>query len=143
MFVKSWGSKGTEPGQFATVRAIAVDAQGNVYVADSGNKRIQVFDSNGTFKTQITNVGTPPGALHHARAEPGSLFVELQSAERHRRRRRDLQAEAGRHRRSASSARPGGLPKEFNFVNAIDCRSENNLLVGEIGNLRVQKVSLH
>src|ERR1700691_3783821 len=60
VFVRSWGSKGTEPGQFAaSVRGIAIDAQGNVYVADSGNKRIQVFDSNGTFKTQITTVGSP------------------------------------------------------------------------------------
>ena len=33
--------------------------QGNVYVADMGNKRIQVFDNNGTFKTQFTNVGAP------------------------------------------------------------------------------------
>jgi hypothetical protein len=38
--------------------------------------------------------------------------------------------------------RAGKAPKEFGTVNAIDCRSENNLLVGEIGNLRVQKVTL-
>jgi len=48
-FIKSWGQKGAGPGQFANVRSIAVDAQGNVYVADGGNKRIQVFDNNGTF----------------------------------------------------------------------------------------------
>src|SRR3989441_2156334 len=59
VFIKSWGSRGNGPGQFGTVRAIAVDAQGNVYVADSTNKRIQVFDNNGTFKTQYTNAGTP------------------------------------------------------------------------------------
>src|SRR5438093_3235054 len=59
VFIKSWGSRGNGPGQFGTVRAIAVDAQGNVYVAESTNKRIQVFDNNGTFKTQYTNVGTP------------------------------------------------------------------------------------
>src|SRR5204862_5107928 len=60
VFIKSWGSRGTGPGLFGTsVRAIAVDAQGTVYVADSGNKRIQVFDNNGTFKTQYTNVGVP------------------------------------------------------------------------------------
>jgi hypothetical protein len=39
--------------------------------------------------------------------------------------------------------RAGRTAKEFNFVNAIDCRSENELYVGEIANLRVQKVSLH
>ena len=39
--------------------------------------------------------------------------------------------------------RAGKLLKEFGTVNAIDCRSENNLLVGEIGNMRVQKLALH
>ena len=36
----------------------------------------------------------------------------------------------------------GKLPKEFGLVNAIDCRSENELLVGELSNWRVQKVTL-
>jgi len=62
VFVKSWGSKGTANGLFGSVNSIAVDAQGNVYAGDAGNKRIQVFDNNGTFKTQYTNVGAP-GAL--------------------------------------------------------------------------------
>jgi hypothetical protein len=39
--------------------------------------------------------------------------------------------------------RAGKLPKEFGRVNSIDCRSENTLYVGEIGNLRVQKLELH
>jgi hypothetical protein len=34
------------------------------------------------------------------------------------------------------------LPKEFGMVNAIDCRNENELLVAELGNWRVQKVVL-
>src|SRR5207302_8667678 len=43
-FLKSWGQRGTEPGQFNLPHAIAVDAQNNVYVGDRENKRIQVFD---------------------------------------------------------------------------------------------------
>src|SRR5204862_241652 len=39
------------------VLSIAVDAQGNVYAGDGGNKRIQVFDNNGVFKTAFTNFG--------------------------------------------------------------------------------------
>src|SRR5262249_31331357 len=54
-FVKSWGSKGSDPGQFDTAHGLAIDTQGNVYVADTGNKRIQVFDGEGTVKAQITN----------------------------------------------------------------------------------------
>ena len=37
----------------------------------------------------------------------------------------------------------GKLLKEFGTVNAIDCRTDNTLWVGEVGNLRVQKLTLH
>ena len=36
----------------------------------------------------------------------------------------------------------GKLPKEFGLANSIDCRNENELLVGEMTNWRVQKVTL-
>ena len=52
-WVKSWGEPGTGPGQFNTPHSIATDNQGNVYVADRGNARIQVFDGNGTFLREI------------------------------------------------------------------------------------------
>jgi DNA-binding beta-propeller fold protein YncE len=42
------GSDGSENGQSNGVKSLAVDAQDNVYVADLGNKRIQVFDSTAT-----------------------------------------------------------------------------------------------
>jgi DNA-binding beta-propeller fold protein YncE len=140
-FIKSWGSKGSDPGQFNTVRGIAVDAQGSVYVADAGNKRIQVFDGDGTFKTQIVNIGAPaaicisPGAkqfIYSSNSNPpedidhdGEIY------------RITLDGQMGRF------GRAGKLPKEFGTVNAIDCRRDNELLVGEIGNWRVQKITLH
>lgn len=56
-WVTSWGERGTGPSQFLTVHGIAVDNKDNVYVADRGNARIQVFDSSGKFLRQfsITN----------------------------------------------------------------------------------------
>jgi DNA-binding beta-propeller fold protein YncE len=39
-------------GQFANPRSVAVDGQGNLYVADSDNYRIQKFDSDGRYLTQ-------------------------------------------------------------------------------------------
>ena len=58
-FIKHWGSTGSEPGEFQGLKAIAIDAKGTVYVADAGNKRIQVFDADGTFKSEFGNIGTP------------------------------------------------------------------------------------
>jgi DNA-binding beta-propeller fold protein YncE len=46
----TWGTKGSGDGQFDDHTSVAVDPRTNkVYVADPRNKRIQVFDSNGTF----------------------------------------------------------------------------------------------
>src|SRR6266851_5479276 len=39
-FIKSWGSRGSEPSQFNSLHGLVIDADGNVYVADAGNKRI-------------------------------------------------------------------------------------------------------
>ena len=58
-YLKSWGSRGSAPGQFNLPHAIAIDGQGLVYVGDRGNNRIQVFDGEGAFKTQFVNVGAP------------------------------------------------------------------------------------
>jgi DNA-binding beta-propeller fold protein YncE len=44
-----WGTIGEEIGQFNHPRGVAVDRDGNVYVVDSDNHRIQVFDGNGAF----------------------------------------------------------------------------------------------
>jgi sugar lactone lactonase YvrE len=141
-FVKSWGHKGTGPGEFDNVRSIAIDAQGNVYVADGTNKRIQVFDTNGTFKTQIANLGNPqaicitPGANQFLYVSNSNPPGDIDTAGEIYKMRLDGTM-------IGKFGRAGKLPKEFGTVNAIDCRTDNTLLVGEIGNLRVQKVTLH
>jgi tripartite motif-containing protein 71 len=48
-FFKSFGSTGLGNGQFIRPTGIAIDSSGNVYVLDSGNNRVQKFDSGGTF----------------------------------------------------------------------------------------------
>ena len=58
--MKLWGDRGTGPGQFYIPHGIAIDAKDNVYVADRGNARIQVFDTEGQFLRQFTLVGQIP-----------------------------------------------------------------------------------
>ena len=140
-FIKSWGSSGTETGQFNTVHGIAIDAQGNVYVADSGNKRIQVFDGDGTSRRSSSNVGTPaaicitPGAHQYLYSSNSNPPDDI-----------DVDGEIYKMELNGKIVgkfgKAGKLPKEFGTVNAIDCRSENELYVGEIGNWRVQKLTL-
>src|SRR5580700_2888048 len=49
----SWGTPGNGPLQFNTPHSIAVDAQNRIYVADRGNRRIQVLDRGGHLLRQI------------------------------------------------------------------------------------------
>jgi hypothetical protein len=142
-FLKSWGSRGSEPGQFSVLHGIAIDSQGNVYVADAGNKRIQVFDADGNVRSQITGIGTPSalcitpgtGGGHQYLYSSNSNDPEtLDNGEIFK-----LELDG---RIVGKFGRAGRLPKEFGTLNSIDCRNENELLVGELITWRVQKVTL-
>ncbi len=142
VFVKSWGARGGDTGQFQQVHSIAVDAAGNVYVADHGNKRIQVFDNNGAYKSSITGIGDPvaicitPGAhqyLFSSNSNPandldhGGEIIKL-----------ELDGKV-----LGQFGKAGKLPREFGSVTGLDCRGVNTLYVAEAGNWRVQKIVLH
>jgi len=58
-FIKSWGGKGKDPGQFQVAHGVAIDAVGLLWVMDRENQRIQVFDADGAFIKQITYAGLP------------------------------------------------------------------------------------
>src|SRR6202162_5571446 len=75
VWLKSWGEPGSGPGQFNVPHSMATDAHDNIYVADRGNRRIQVFDGDGKFLRQFTiDVPADPNArlLLGIRATPGN-----------------------------------------------------------------------
>ena len=141
VFIKSWGSKGTGQGEFADVHSLAVDAQGNVYAADAGNHRIQVFDNDGNFKTEITDVGAPAALCLTTGAHPYLYSSNSNPVD-------DIDSGGEIYKLELDGTvvgkfgRAGKLPKEFGTVNEIDCRTPNQLYVAEIGNYRVQKLTL-
>jgi|SRR6476469_1545075 len=55
------GSNGTVDGRFYFPFGISIDSKDNVYVADSGNNRVQKFDSNGNFISKFGTYGTGDG----------------------------------------------------------------------------------
>lgn len=62
-FVRQWGGQGTGEGEFAEPKGIAVASNGDVYVADSGNHRMQQFAANGEFLRMWGDLGTEPGSF--------------------------------------------------------------------------------
>jgi hypothetical protein len=139
-FLLHWGQTGSGPGQFSGAKAIAIDAQDNVYVADMGNKRIEVFDAQGMFKSEFAGVGTPR-AMCITRSSPQFLYISHAGDE-------DGMEDAAIYKVQLDGkvvgrfGAAGKQPKEFGIVNSIDCRNENELLVGEMTNWRVQKLTL-
>jgi DNA-binding beta-propeller fold protein YncE len=60
-YLLQWGKRGKGPGEFDTPHAVVVDSHRNVYVSDRENNRIQIFDANGEFLRQWTNLGATQG----------------------------------------------------------------------------------
>jgi len=139
-FITQWGATGSAQGQFTGVKSIAVSAAGDVYVADAGNKRIQVFDGDGKFKSEFGNVGTPL-TMCMTRGATQYLYISHAGDE-------DGMEDAAIYKTTLDGkvigkfGAAGKQLKEFGLANSIDCRDENNLLIGEMTNWRVQKVTV-
>jgi len=160
-WLKSWGEPGNQPGEFSTPHSIAVDAEDHVYVADRGNRRIQVFDGEGKFLRQITidvpfdpnarpAIGNKPvlpikGGQTMAPGSPWAICI----------------TPAPNQMLYVSDAYPGRIYKlaldgtvlgvlgesgkqlkQFGWIHEIACPSVNELYVAELLNWRVQKLIL-
>jgi len=160
-WLKSWGDRGSGPGQFNTPHSIAVDARNNVYVADRGNHRIQVFDADGNFQRQIViDVPVPPGAKPAIGDIPGEAMIAggtfapgspwticitpgpnqvLYSADAWPGRIYKLTLDG---HVLGMLGQSGKQPKQFGWVHELACPSENVLWAGELLNWRAQKLLL-
>jgi sugar lactone lactonase YvrE len=161
-WVASFGEPGNGPGQLNTPHSIAADKDGNIFVADRGNSRIQVFDGNGRVKRIMTidvaypanapaamGNPSPPGTV--GTQGPGSpwalcitppgagspqyLFV--------------ADAYPGRIYKMTLDGKvlgwlggSGKTLKKFAWVHAIACPNEHTLFAAELLNWRVQKLTL-
>ncbi len=56
-FIAQWGEAGSGPGQFNLPWGVAVDSEGDVYVADWRNDRIQKFSPDGKYQASLGESG--------------------------------------------------------------------------------------
>jgi hypothetical protein len=160
-WVKSWGTRGTGPGQFNTPHNIGIDRNGNVYVADRGNARIQVFDTNGKFLRMIKiNVPVPPDARPvlgnttppfptsgpQSPGAPWTICITqgptqyLYTNDSFPGRIYKLTLDG---KVVGMLGKGGRQLKQFNWAHGMACPSENELYVADLNNWRVQKLLLH
>ncbi len=155
-WIKSWGSHGSEPGQLDLPHSIQADRQGNIYVADRSNRRIQVFDSDGTYlrmlllnapfdKTQQPVLGnvnpnqpdeTQPWAICISQGETQYLWA----ADQHPGRIYKLSLDGEILGMLGGSGKRLG---QFNWIHGLDCSQEDVLYVADLNNWRVQKLILN
>lgn len=162
-WIKTWGQYGEggaraneNPGHFRNAHNMQIDRQGNVYVADRGNRRIQVFDSDGRFvrymhlnvpydKSRHPVLGnmpdarpdeTQPWALCMTNTTPQYLFA--------------VDQEPGRLYKLTLDGKilgvfgeSGRQTGQFNWPHGIACPTENEVIVADMNNWRVQKLLLN
>src|SRR5438309_10541192 len=62
-FIKTWGQKGSGPGDLDIPHAIAMDSQGRLFLGDRNNNRIQIFDQDGKFLAEWKQFSRPSGVF--------------------------------------------------------------------------------
>jgi streptogramin lyase len=60
-FIKTWGKKGTGPGEFDIPHCLAFDSKGRLFVGDRNNNRIQIFDQDGNYIEEWKQFSRPSG----------------------------------------------------------------------------------
>lgn len=148
--------RGNGPGEFNTPHGIAADARGNIYVADRGNQRVQVLDSDLNFVRDIkidvpvpadaTSTVSPPGKEGtFAPGAPWAVCITpgpnqvLFVADSYPGRVYKLSLDG---KLLGYFGKNGKQLKQFNWIHSIACPSENEIYVGEILTWRVQKLML-
>ena len=135
-WLKEVGTYGSGQDQFKTPHSIAADNQGNIYVADRGNRRIQVYNSDLQYQRTITGVGMPwevcitPGSeqyLFTGDGTTGKLFKLSLS---------------GKVLGWAQTSLGHGEDDTGDLIHAIACPSANLLYLGSASMLDVQKVTI-
>ncbi|MGH9447611.1 MAG: peptidyl-alpha-hydroxyglycine alpha-amidating lyase family protein [Terriglobia bacterium] len=136
-WLKEVGTWGTGRDQFRTPHSIAADNQNNIYVADRGNRRIQVYDDKLNYERTITGVGMPwevcvsPGSPQYLFTADGSTGKIYKLS---------LNGEVLGW---AQTSLGHGEDSTGDLIHAIACPSAKVLYLGSASLWDVQKITVH
>ena len=128
-FVKSWGERGGQPGNFNTPHSLVVDNNDVIYVADRGNSRIQTFDTDGSLKA-VWNLPTAPWSLCLTKGPAQVMFVGSVG----RVYKMDLSGKI-----LGAFGRPGRMPGTIDSIHALACPDENAVYLANLYASRLDK----
>ena len=150
-FIKSVGTRGNGNLQFNTPHTIATDFQGNVYVGDRGNARVQVLDNNLGWKANYDQVGSPwavcvsggPGP-----SNPGKQYLYASNSWQDSAPAAGVDITGEVYKMELDGTIIGKFGKagkawgEFATIHQMDCRNPDIIFTAEINNWRSQKITL-
>jgi len=127
-FITSWGGKGAGPGQFQVAHGIDIDAQGQLWVADRENQRIQVFEPDGTFVREIGYKGLP------CDLDIGRQYIYMVNGFAAQVLRLDLNGKV-----LAALGQPGKGPGQFGEAHMIAVNEQGEIYVADSVNAALMK----
>jgi DNA-binding beta-propeller fold protein YncE len=136
-FRASWGSQGSGQGEFnGPMRDAAVDSEGNAYVTDTGNNRVQKFTDTGQFITEWGSTGLGDGQFRdpHGVAIDGDDFVYVTDSVNNR-----VQKFTGAGTYVLQWGGAGAGPGQFNWPLGIEVDGAGFVYVADNNNGRIQK----
>lgn len=138
-YIGSFGAHGMAEGSInyddAYYPGITTDANGNVYVADAGNHRVQKFDSSGTYITQFGESGSGDGQFSYPTsvaidASGNSYVVDMGNV------RIEKFDQDGNYLAQFGSA--GTENGQFNYIMSV-ATDGSNVYVADLGRANIQK----
>lgn len=137
-YVSKFGSYGSGSGQFNEPRSVAVDSNGNIYVVDRLNHRVQKFDSSGNFVTKWGSFGSGNTQFKYPRgiAVDSSNNIYVADSDNHRIQKFDSNGNF-----ITKWGNYGTGNGKISYPQDVVIDSNNNVYVSDYDNSRITKFS--
>ena len=135
-FMTMWGRRGQGDGEFSFPKGVAIGVNGDVYVADSNNNRIQIFTADGVFLDKWGRFGTREGEFFRPEGIAIDSHFDVYVTDRlnHRIQKFDRNG-----RFITQWGRNGTGESEFQGPTGIAVEADDDVLVADKFNFRMQK----